>query len=124
MMDVILDGPRVQVPVECLDRNIGYSQPLPPPPVDHLEYGIELEDGTEVSLTDDLPRDLVSCEQRRPAPRAEQDAPRWACPDHWLEPSMRAEGPTVWLDPEPIRLAGPATMWLSPRSESGSTRIC
>jgi hypothetical protein len=32
---------------------------------------------------------------------------------------MRAEGATVWLDPEPLRLVGPVTMWLSARSENG-----
>ena len=37
VMDVILDGPRVQVPVECLAREIGYTTPLPPPCLEPLE---------------------------------------------------------------------------------------
>ena len=43
----------------------------------------------------------------------------WVCPPHWLAPKMHAEGPTVWLDPEPLRLVGQVTIWLSARSENG-----
>jgi hypothetical protein len=43
----------------------------------------------------------------------------WVCPPHWLAPKMHAEGPTIWLDPEPLRLVGPVTIWLSARSENG-----
>ena len=50
---------------------------------------------------------------RTPAPQT------WACPPHWLAPKMRAEGQTVWLDPEPLRLVGLVTIWLSARSENG-----
>src|SRR6266568_5234911 len=60
VMDVILDGPRVQVPVECLAREIGYTRPLPPPCLEPLDAPLELEDGTEVSLEDDLPAEAVA----------------------------------------------------------------
>lgn len=53
---------------------------------------------------------------RNPAPTT------WVCPPHWLAPKMRAEGQTVWLDPEPLRLVGPVTIWLSARSENGGER--
>ena len=46
----------------------------------------------------------------------------WVCPPHWLAPTMRAEGQTVWLDPEPLRLVGQVTMWLAARSENGGER--
>ena len=46
----------------------------------------------------------------------------WVCPPHWLAPTMRAEGQTVWLDPEPLRLVGPVTIWLSARFENGQER--
>jgi len=36
---------------------------------------------------------------------------------------MRGEGPTLWLDPEPLRLVGPVTIWLSPRSEDGRENL-
>jgi hypothetical protein len=32
---------------------------------------------------------------------------------------MLAEGPIVWLDPEPLRLSVPVTIWLSARHENG-----
>src|SRR6266568_3822930 len=52
-------------------------------------------------------------------PLAAPDEPRWVCPAHWLVPAMRAEGPTIWLDPEPVRVFAPWTIWLSARTEGG-----
>ena len=117
VMDVILDGPRVQVPVECLAREIGYTRPLPPPCLEPLEP-LELEDGSEVSLEDDLPSEAL-CSSSESLPLAAPDEPRWACPAHWLAPAMRGEGPTIWLDPEPVRVFAPGTIWLSARTEGG-----
>ncbi len=118
VMDVILDGPRVQVPVECLAREIGYTRPLPPPCLEPLESLLELEDGSEVSLEDDLPGEALRSSSES-LPLAPPDEPRWACPAHWLAPAMRGEGPTIWLDPEPVRVFSPGTIWLSARTEGG-----
>ena len=119
VMDVILDGPRVQVPVECLAREIGYTRPLPPPCLEPLDAPLELEDGTEVSLEDDLPAEAVAGSSPDTLPMAAPDEPRWACPAHWLAPAMRGEGPTIWLDPEPMRVFAPGPIWLSARTEGG-----
>lgn len=116
VLDVILDGPRVQVPVECLERTGGRTRPTPPPPPEPLQTGLELEDGSVISLEDDLDPDML-CRETAPAP--EPDGATWACPAHWLLPSMRAEGGTIWLDPEPLRLAAPVSLWLSAKSENG-----
>lgn len=118
VMDVILDGPRVQVPVECLAREIGYTRPLPPPCLEPLQAPLELEDGSEISLEDDLPAG-ARFGKSASLPLAAADEPRWACPAHWLVPAMRAEGPTIWLDPEPVRVFAPWTIWLSARTEGG-----
>ena len=119
VMDVILDGPRVQVPVECLAREIGYTRPLPPPCLEPLLAPLELEDGTEVSLEDDLPAEARGAGGSESLPMAAPDEPSWACPAHWLAPTMRGEGPTIWLDPEPVRVFAPGTIWLQARTEGG-----
>ncbi len=118
VMDVILDGPRVQVPVECLAREIGYTRPFPPPCLEPLQAPLELEDGSEISLEDDLPAG-ARFGKSASLPLAAPDEPRWVCPAHWLVPAMRAEGPTIWLDPEPVRVFAPWTIWLSARTEGG-----
>lgn len=118
VLELILDGPRTQVPVECLDRSIGYSRPLPPPPSCQTpQDGLEILDQDELALDDAQMERALGEATGEPAPA--QDAPTWACPPHWLAPTMRGEGPTVWLDPEPLRLVGPVTIWLSARSENG-----
>lgn len=118
VLELILEGPRTQVPVECLDRNFGYSRPLPPPPAcETLHDGLENLDQDEVALDDAQMEQALGQATREPAPAS--DPPTWVCPPHWLAPTMRGEGPTVWLDPEPLRLVGPVTMWLSARSENG-----
>jgi hypothetical protein len=86
-----------------------------------------LQDGLEILDQDELALDDAHMEQalgqatreatREAAPA--QDAPTWLCPPHWLAPTMRGEGPTIWLDPEPLRLVGPVTIWLSARFENG-----
>lgn len=119
VMDVILDGPRVQVPVECLAREIGYTNPLPPACLEPLQAPLELEDGSEVSLEDDLPAGALCGSNSDSLPLATADEPRWACPAHWLAPTMRGEGPTIWLDPEPVRVVAPGTIWLQARTEGG-----
>jgi len=73
---------------------------------------------SEVSLEDDLPTEAL-CSSSESLPLAAPDEPRWACPAHWLAPAMRGEGPTIWLDPEPVRVFAPGTIWLSARTEGG-----
>ncbi|HSB61565.1 MAG TPA: hypothetical protein VLI67_07590 [Vicinamibacteria bacterium] len=119
MMDVILDGPRVQVPVECLDRGIGVSRPVPPALVEPLTTGLELPDPFDLDLDDDEALACMSHSRPEPAEEAETDEPRWVCPSHWLAPKMRAQGPTIWLDPVPITVATPVTIWLPARSDNG-----
>jgi hypothetical protein len=58
----------------------------------------------------------------KPARLPEPASATWVCPPHWLAPTMRAEGETVWLDPEPLRLVGSVTIWLSARFENGQER--
>jgi len=118
VLEVILEGPRTQVPVECLDRNVGYSRPLPPPiPCDVPGDDLEMLDQDELALDDAQMAATLgeAAHEAAPAP----DPPTWVCPPHWLAPPMRSEGPTVWLDPEPLRLLGPVTIWLSARFENG-----
>lgn len=118
VLEVILDGPRTQVPVECLDRSVGYSRPLPPPPsCDTMQDGLDMLDQDEIALDDAQMARALDESTREAAPAL--DPPTWVCPPHWLAPPMRSEGPTVWLDPEPLRLVGPVTIWLSARSENG-----
>src|SRR3989442_14954038 len=94
VMDVILDGPRVQVPVECLAREIGYTRPLPPPCLEPLEEPLELEDGSEISLEDDLPGEAL-CGSSGSLPMAAPDGARWACPAHRLAPPQSGGGPPI-----------------------------
>ena len=118
VLEVILDGPRTQVPVECLDRSVGYSRPLPPPPsCDTLHDGLEMLDQDEIAADDAQMAQALGEATRESA--AAQDSSTWVCPPHWLATPMRSEGPTVWLDPEPLRVVGLVTIWLSPRSENG-----
>jgi hypothetical protein len=118
VLELILDGPRTQVPVECLDRNFGYSRPLPPPPpCGALPDGLEILDQDEVALDDAQMAQALG--PATPEAARTSEPPTWVCPPHWLVPTMRAEGQTVWLDPEPLRLVGRVTIWLSARSENG-----
>ena len=118
VLELILEGPRTQVPVECLDRNFGYSRPLPPPPpCEALPDGLEILDQDEVALDDAQMAQALGKAGGEVA--VTPDPPTWVCPPHWLAPTMRAEDPTVWLDPEPLRLVGPVTIWLSARFENG-----
>lgn len=118
VLELILDGPRTQVPVECLDRNVGYSRPLAPSaPCDTLQDSLEMLDQDEVALDDARMEQDLGEATREAAPA--QDTATWVCPPHWLAPPMRGEGPTVWLDPEPLHLVGPVSIWLSARSENG-----
>jgi hypothetical protein len=118
VLEVILDGPRTQVPVECLDRNVGYSRPLPPPPsCDTLQDSLEMLDQDELALDDARMEQAHGQSTHEAAPA--QDSSTWVCPPHWLVTPMHSEGATVWLDPEPLRVVGLVTIWLSPRSENG-----
>ena len=118
VLELILDGPRTQVPVECLDRSFGYSRPLPPPPpCETVQDALELLDQDELEL-DDTRMERALGQASRESART-PDPPTWVCPPHWLAPTMRGEGPTIWLDPEPLRLVGPVTIWLSARFENG-----
>jgi hypothetical protein len=96
-LDLMIEGPRVQLPVECVDRNRQRTPP-PPPPATARPAG-------------------------PPAPPWVEEAVQWVGPPQWLTPPMRAEGPIVWVDPEPLRLAGPVTIWLSARFENGGSPI-
>ena len=78
---------------------------------------LEMLDQDELAL-DDAQAEQALGPATREAARI-PDPPKWVCPPHWLTPTMRGEGPTVWLDPEPLRLVGPVTIWLSARFENG-----
>ena len=120
VLEVILDGPRTQVPVECLDRSVGYSRPLPPPPsCDTVQDGLEMLDQDELALDDARMEQEQALGEATGEAAPAQDSSTWVCPPHWLATPMRSEGPTVWLDPEPLRVVGLVTIWLSPRSENG-----
>jgi hypothetical protein len=121
----MIEGPRVQLPMECVDRNRPRTPP-PPPPTAPPQTELADPDDLAESATDD---EAFGCQVHETTTRqaahstpSSEDAPQWVCEPHWLTPSMRAEGPIVWVDPEPLRLAGQVTVWLSARFENGSPK--
>ena len=126
-LDLMIEGPRVQLPVECVHRN-RHRPPPPPPPAAALT--------TELTDPDDfaesaLGGETFGCQVHEvatrpagpPAPPWVEEAVEWVCPPQWLTPPMRAEGSIVWLDPEPLRVSGPVTIWLSARFENGGSKV-
>jgi hypothetical protein len=116
-LDLILDGPRVQVPVECLNREAGLSRPVPPVFAETIQSEFTV---TEADELDELA--LLICESRFEQPPAGIEEPEnatWVCPAHWLLPSMRAEGSSVWLDPTPVHPVVPVLFWLPAKAETG-----
>ena len=119
----MIEGPRVQLPVECVDRN---RQRTPPPPPPATALPTELADRDDFAKSA-LDEETFGCQVHEatarpagpPAPPWVEEAVQWVGPPQWLTPPMRAEGPIVWVDPEPLRLAGPVTIWLSARNENG-----
>ena len=83
---------------------------------------LEMVEQDELAL-DDAQAEQALGQATRESARTPPDRPTWVCPPHWLAPTMRAEGATVWLDPEPLRLVGPVTIWLSAHSENGRENL-
>lgn len=121
----MIEGPRVQLPVECVDRNRPRTPPPPPPPA---PLPTELAGLNDFDSTLDV--EAFGCQVHeanlRPAgpPAAPwvEETVQWVCPPQWRTAPMLAEGPIVWVDPEPLILTGPVSLWLTARHENSSPK--
>jgi hypothetical protein len=122
----MIEGPRVQLPVECVDRNRNRTPPPPPPAAPLPTELAGSHDFADRNLDDEAFGCQVHGAIPRPAgppsPPWVEEAVEWVCPSEWRTPRMLAEGPIVWVDPEPLILSGPVSLWLTARHENLSPK--